>query len=723
MYFSFFSVTYIWILIHTTCLCYPTSGWLGNLENITDVIEYYSNFCGTNFLCSDKEREESANIIRDQSQSFCPSCSCSDDCHVTGNCCPDKALSSCVPTKYFVNNVGNGDIYYNIVSYCPLTRDKTIAETCILPIDQTNFLAKTPVISKTTNVSYANKRCAECHGETDVIPWSYDIDCLHGMLDLSVYSDMTELWSGMQLNNCTIQFIPHFSDSPLPCNTESVIGECNITGIWDIYDKDLITACETYWIPYGAFQNVFCFLCNTGNDQRQQFTLRQKTNRNTTVPESSGECGNGYTNTSQQLERCTGNSSKETGKIVYSDAEIILSETYNTTLNIYSANFTFLSINLQTKIQEMLSIRKDMNISSGTRSVNITSLYIEYAKSGGYEDWCEEDHKMEKIYTGWNARRTCSCDEECYKSGSCCPDAAYSQIWSCILPAFGDIHHASFIQSVFLISKCVVGYRNAFVKAMCENSQDFALLNVPVVNVQTNMAYKNYYCYMCSNQNELTNENLSDIKPWNITVACPQVFFPVLMTSLQSVLDHAKQSSCTLYFTTTRPVDTCWMKLYSTIDKCNTTGIATVVSQNALALCEDSKINTMTTSKNEIYKNVICDVCNSGIYEDPISKCNVTGKWENNAADSSIKDKCENGTLDKHSYPFKNRFCKSCNEIRTDYFEGSIEETSNKRTYRQLFSIMDLSQDENSVSAKDCSSTEIYDSYQVNLVGYITLNC
>jgi hypothetical protein len=684
------------------------------MDNVTNVIKHYMNFCGTDFLCLEKGHD-SPHKIRDQSMSLCPSCSCSDDCHVTGSCCPDKILSSCVPTKFLVNDIGNSDIYFNIVSHCPLEKDDSQAESCTSPMNQFNFWAKTPVTSKTTNVSYASKRCAECHGETDITPWSYDVECPKEILDLSVYSDMEGLWADMLLNNCTIQFIPHNSDSLQLCDTESVIRECNMTGRWDIYDDDLKTACQAYWSTYGAFQNVFCFLCNIGNDQRQLFALRQKTNGNTTVPEQSGgQCGYMCTNSSCQSDSaCTRNSSYEKEKVVYSDAEIILSETYNTTLNIYLANFTFLSINLQAKVKEVLSTQDERNISD-SRSVNMTSLYMEYVKSGGYEDWCEEDHKMEKIYGGWKARQTCSCDQTCYKSVSCCPDAAYSQIWSCVQPMVGDIHHTGFNQSVFLISKCMVGYKNAFIKSMCENSQDFSSLNIPVINDKTDAAYKNYYCYICNNQNELTNENISYLKPWNVTVACPQVLFPVLMSSLQSVLDYAKLSSCTLYFTTTRAVDTCLMKLRSTIDRCNVTGLATTVSQSALALCENPKIDTMIKSKNEVYKNAICDVCNSAIYEDPISKCNLTGEWKKDdveaPSESVIEFLCGFVVLDKSYYPFKNAYCESCNVRKKSKYFGEVY---HPKTYRQLFSVMDLSQDDNGVSAEDCRATEIYDPHQV----------
>lgn len=58
-----------------------------------------------------------------------------------------------------------------------------------------------------------------------------------------------------------------------------------------------------------------------------------------------------------------------------------------------------------------------------------------------------------------------------------------------------------------------------------------------------------------------------------------------------------------------------------------------------------------------MYKNLICDLCNSEIFEEFILNCYFKD------LDVSNLDRynCENGNLDVYFYFFKNRYCKICN--------------------------------------------------------------
>ena len=60
---------------------------------------------------------------------------------------------------------------------------------------------------------------------------------------------------------------PKFVKSYKPCfMPEYTIGKCNETGLWNIYDKVIVLACNSFIDPYNyTYKNVFCFLCNQRN--------------------------------------------------------------------------------------------------------------------------------------------------------------------------------------------------------------------------------------------------------------------------------------------------------------------------------------------------------------------------------------------------------------------------------------------------------------------------
>jgi hypothetical protein len=187
--------------------------------------------------------------------------------------------------------------------------------------------------------------------------------------------------------------------------------------------------------------------------------------------------------------------------------------------------------------------------------------------------------------------------------------------------------------------------------------------NIPLFNVQTQDTFKNIYCVLCHDQNNTVKQNLHYLNPWNMSLVCPRLMFPLSMPSMKSILRSAEQNNCTIYFTSTNADDNCIRKYDSldTINKCNVTGMALSVSEDARKMCEDPTMTVMATSRNYIYKNQICDVCNSEIFEDPISKCYLEGYYKPYYS-LLTQNNCENGNVDNlANYPFRNAFCQKCN--------------------------------------------------------------
>nr|XP_022318461.1 uncharacterized protein LOC111121458 isoform X2 [Crassostrea virginica] len=194
---------------------------------------------------------------------------------------------------------------------------------------------------------------------------------------------------------------------------------------------------------------------------------------------------------------------------------------------------------------------------------------------------------------------------------------------------------------------------------------------------------------------------------------CPQIFFPMISSSMEAVFEYARKIGCFLHFTTFFQgyVEKC--NLDFTIKKCNSTGLSISVSESVRTLCEDPAITSMTQSKNTLYRNVMCDVCNSDVLEDPIAQCNATGKWKllNRAFQdlAFYQSKCANDPISVNTYPFKNMNCEDCNGLII--YNDEFEVKDLEKSYRQLFSILEIPRTENRNSIDICNPGEMYDSY------------
>lgn len=129
--------------------------------------------------------------------------------------------------------------------------------------------------SSVTNRTYANTNCSKCHGENETISLTYYIDCPNEEIEIIIndYTDAPSLWNSMVQNDCTLTLTPPVHTFQRDCEVNPLIRTCNITGDWDVYDKEIEDSCTYYRKPYTFYQNIFCFLCNTGKKQRKVLKL------------------------------------------------------------------------------------------------------------------------------------------------------------------------------------------------------------------------------------------------------------------------------------------------------------------------------------------------------------------------------------------------------------------------------------------------------------------
>ncbi|XP_062594943.1 uncharacterized protein LOC134256302, partial [Saccostrea cucullata] len=656
----------------TIFLCLPIQvmPWVFHVKNMTNLHSNYLDHCDSGFLCSEMNKTNASTSESSEKQN-CPVCLCTHDCEVKGQCCPDKSLSKCIQPDYFLNQK-----YYvesdrfMMVSACP-QRYGYLEDDCLLDLNPSSFQHLAPVISLKTNITYANAKCAKCHGESEFIEWPSSVICFQKDFDVNIYSDVDGLWEGMNEYDCVLEYFPPPGSSLALCKIRSLVSECNVTGEWDVFDEDLETACKNYWNQYGVFQNVFCFLCNTGVDQRKLYRTQYNIYKgNMTIQQD------------------------------FFDEGVTIIEEWNKFNKQYKAKLTLLSLDVLENVKQMLKERNQTSDSKISENlVNMTALFTEYVRSGGYQDWCQEDHQVQKIHPGFRSRRNCTCDQNCYKSASCCPDAAYNHTMACFLPFLGQKDDPKPNEAFFVISRCPKQYEDVFIKSNCEKSLDFEIFDIPVINVKTKEAYKNHYCYLCHHQEDIFKNTTTEIKAWNITIVCPSLLFPMFVPSIALLLQAAKSKQCFIYFTTIFHLEFCDENNFSIIQKCNATGMVESVSQDVLTMCEDPLMNIMAKSRNYLYKNQICDVCNTEVYEEPLGVCTDPDF-------DYLGTICEYGELDLDYYPYENIFCMQCNPF--DKGGGKLDPVSGMRSYRNIFSIFDT-EERDEQTTTECKESEFLD--------------
>ena len=679
------------------------------ISNISNLLTTYEQHCGSDVLCSTVKKAESFDI----SPRPCPLCFCTEDCEVDGNCCPDKFLTrTCVQSMFqFKTQRFVGKHVYLMVSSCPKRISNLREDNCWVPINHTNFLNQVPVYSPRSNRTYINVQCSTCHGEDHVVPWRYYIECPRENVDLDFYTNVSHLWNDMQENNCTIDYIPPFDSTVLPCDKEpSLIGECNVTGHWEDYDEDILFACKQYRNQYGVFQNIFCYFCNTARIQR--VPLFSKDTNFSFV--KANECASKIVKNTcvSNCNLCRNNftlNNKNT--YTYSDTTVAINEEYDSKSSKYSAFINVLSWDAVDELRSVLSQRNVTIDSIEENIVNLTSLYEEFVKSGGYENWCQENHTVEKIFPGYKGRRDCSCDDDCYKYSACCPDAAFYQRMDCVPGFLSPISNSRNTEYFYLISKCPIDYKFSYLKSKCEESSELNLFDIPVTDARNNKAYKNLYCYLCHHQHEINTLNftMDHVKIWNVTLTCADILFPMHVTAFTFLLKLAFDKSCFIQYKPTNFVNLCKAEENDVIDKCNATGLIESLSRSAKTLCENTGSMVMTKSRNFLFKNKICDFCNNKVYEDPLSKCvfhNLDRVFRHFSFFPEVI------SLDVQAYPYKNHYYRECNTLPET---GGLIVPDYTLSYRDIFSISDqISTKTDSFLSKECSKDTFKDTYKVH---------
>ena len=234
------------------------------VTGITSLYELcpYTDYCTSN----------ATSKIEDKTKTqCCESCSCADDCWVRNNCCKDKPVATaaessetCEVVSIYGDQKQNWGYY--VVTSCP-TDESPYAKKCRGRL-KTLLKDSVWVTDRQTNKIYANKYCALCHGVVDYNDWQLATSCREPMNGTNSPDEVIKAIT----DTCGLTMEPPSKEDHMDniCLIPDIT-TCNVTGQWNVYDKALETACQSFQQPYvyelmfktTIYRNIYCFLCNS----------------------------------------------------------------------------------------------------------------------------------------------------------------------------------------------------------------------------------------------------------------------------------------------------------------------------------------------------------------------------------------------------------------------------------------------------------------------------
>lgn len=248
----------VFVVLHTRFCTREVNGYE---VNKTDIFHQYSLLCGPNFNNSQVNVWGFPPVANELS--VCPICNPNPDCVVFHNCCPDTELGYQVAETtrgilYAANSTFSKYQLYEIISTCPQEANSSVAKLCKEQRDLEEQLQYPPVTDENNNVYFKNQYCALCNNVINYTPWILDSTCQN---TFDYFNSFSALLSTAAKQECILKHRPPtIHESVYTCTY--LIDECNVTGTWTRYNKNIDYACNTLHNSFPPYKNIFCFICN-----------------------------------------------------------------------------------------------------------------------------------------------------------------------------------------------------------------------------------------------------------------------------------------------------------------------------------------------------------------------------------------------------------------------------------------------------------------------------
>ena len=690
-----------------------TLGYASVLDfNLTAAVFKAFLTCGGNYVCNkNKYAFPHVGIESDEFTKLCPKCECDSSCHVRGDCCPDVFFelpeSAYFPTFLLPHDPAEHDrsMEFLAVSKCPQDTDVKTSKFCEDPYSTHDILINLPVTSKTTNITYKSRHCAECNSDRNVIPWKWGVSCPRKdyAAVLSKFNYLSEITDVVRVANdtkCNIELSPepdvHLSD--LFKHPDGYISTCNLTGTWDSFDKDVASSCDSNYINFdGVYKNIFCRICNPPIPEIG--TLVTKCNAtgllltpDTEVEEACGRLppiqGTGKYKNVFCFACNTGDDFGKKLDVEYGIKESVSQFKMKYAIGLSNIRKSYIEshlldsqfpLNYYTMQDTRLYKHRTKSVIKRNGKTYNTTDILQYLFAYTSISLCNEYHIQERFRKYLVSPRTCSCDPTCLFSWKCdcCPDVGLTYPLSCLSDKVFSQEKEN--ETLLLVTdgcygKDIITSIDPEIEQLCINGQD-TLSKVPVSDGRSDIQYKNIYCFLCNRDFDFVSTPRGvgiDMKyrfmPWDIELECNQnLDFKYTHTILDKIY-LAQRLNCDIIWKPKSHVRTCQEhfllkkdnRKWETTDRCNVSGTWTDNNQDLLWACEGLLKDNL---KSELpFKNAYCSFCNpytKSNEQHPMETCNKNITNPNYDPETEVA--CQTLPEVPTLYNYKNRFCLLCN--------------------------------------------------------------
>lgn len=701
--------------------------------NISTLLDAYTLTCGQQF-CNHHDHS-----LPDTShhQHICPPCVCEPYCILFGLCCLDVYLSlnfESINTTYVSSLDKDFDAKdeesFVMRAVCPESADAFVKQKCEGSQTFSEQMQLLPVTSKDTLYTYKNKYCADCYNDSKVENWVFSTSC-PSFFDFNFISSYDEVLQAAREKRCKAGSSPngmYVRGFHTNLYKYGIISSCNVSGTWMTYDPSIDWACKNYDRPYRIFRNVFCYICNppvilgpvithcniTGLwdkfDDRFIHACENLDYTPTTYPFKNTYC---Y---SCNVAFNTNDETKFKDQVLMGQ---ITEAFINMTHFMYKFKYRFLADDFYQ--MELYNISTTQSYIQGEHN-DMGDIYKQFYSTTGNGDFCTNISDLIKP----NGR--CSCDEYCHFNFThpCCIDRVFRHSTTCISTGSGNFVAYDGCENV------ANGYGPLAEKCLSDNANGKVWYSTPVRSVHPpHPKFKNIFCGLCryftDNSKSMNRFTISEFEPLDWTLVCKASLPIPYQSSLSELLKLLLYSNCNLSYENTDCQKSCTNnvvleKRVSNISKSHEIGWA---CENYNTPPYDTDYyHKMNDSALQNFSNIFCAIyqTDTNVSLILIDSCNVTGGWDKH--EEQIKQKCLHLPTVAYHMPYKNIFCKMCNEnsnvYNTSYkIDPLCDVTSSVSPipiFRNLFSLSAVTGNDVQSSTQKCRTDQMFDSQLVSTI-------